>query len=162
MQQNVTTLTPFYKGADEYQGLLVQALAPLSPEQLALRAAPSLRPAWLLAAHIIGTRVGWFQGVMGEGEPALAAFDPWDEDGAPPRTATELVDGLEATWQMIRGCLDRWTPAMLDDPFTRERPHGTVTRTRQWILWHVIEHDLHHGGELCLTLGMHGLPVPDL
>ena len=94
--------------------------------------------------------------------PPVAAFDPWDEDGAPPRTAAELVEGLEATWQMIRDCLDRWTPAMLDDPFTRERPHGTVTRTRQWILWHVIEHDLHHGGELCLTLGMHGLPVPDL
>ena len=103
MQQNVTTLTPFYKGWDEYQGMLVQAIAPLSPEQLALRAAPSLRPAWLLAAHIIGTRVGWFQGVMGEGEPALAAFDPWDEDGAPPRTATELVDGLEATRQLLSG-----------------------------------------------------------
>jgi uncharacterized damage-inducible protein DinB len=162
MQQNATTLTPFYKGWEEYQQMLLQALAPLAPEQLSLRAAPSLRPAWLLAAHIIGTRVGWFQGVMGEGEPALAAFDPWDGDGAPPRTAAELVEGLEATWQMIRGCLDRWTPAMLDDPFTRQRPHGTVTRTRQWILWHVLEHDLHHGGELCLTLGMHGLPVPEL
>ena len=30
------------------------------------------------------------------------------------------------------------------------------------IIWHVIEHDLHHLGELFLTCGMHGLPVPDL
>ncbi|HEX4716084.1 MAG TPA: DinB family protein [Ktedonobacteraceae bacterium] len=29
--------------------------------------------------------------------------------------------------------------------------------TRQWIIWHVIEHDLHHGGEISLILGTHGL-----
>ena len=159
MEQGGATLTAFYKGWDRYQGLLVGAIAPLSPEQLAFHAAPSLRPAWLLAAHIIGARVGWFQGTLGEGDPALAAFDPWEEEGAPPRDAAELVDGLEATWEVIRDCLDRWTPAMLDDPFTTRRGRAV---TRQWVLWHVLEHDLHHGGELFLTLGMHGLPTPDL
>ena len=34
--------------------------------------------------------------------------------------------------------------------------------TRQWVIWHLIEHDLHHGGEISLTLGMHGLPAPNL
>ncbi len=24
------------------------------------------------------------------------------------------------------------------------------TYTRQWVIWHLIEHDLHHGGELPL------------
>src|SRR5207244_623598 len=124
-----TSLTPFYRGWEEYQRRLIAAITPLAPEQLALSVAPSQRPVWLIAAHIIGTRVGWFQSWMGEGDPALAAFEPWDADDAPPRTARELVDGLEATWRMIRGCLDRWTPAALDDPFTRERPYGTVTRT---------------------------------
>ena len=162
MQQVGATLAPFYEGWRDYQGMLVEALAPLTSEQLALRASPDQRPIWLLAAHIIGTRVGWFQGLMGEGDPALASFDPWDADGAPARTASELIHGLEATWLMIQSCLDRWTPAMLNDPFTRTRGDQSRTRTRQWILWHVIEHDLHHGGELCLTLGIHGLPTPDL
>jgi len=27
---------------------------------------------------------------------------------------------------------------------------------------HVLEHDLHHGGEIALTLGTNGLPAPDL
>src|SRR5438105_1590813 len=31
--------------------------------------------------------------------------------------------------------------------------------TRAGVVWHVMEHDLHHGGELSLTLGMHGLPA---
>lgn len=162
MQQVGATLAPFHEGWRDYQGMLVEALAPLTSEQLALRASPDQRPIWLLAAHIIGTRVGWFQNVMGEGDPTLASFDPWDTDGAPPRAATELIHGLEATWHMIQGCLDRWTPAMLNDSFTRERGDQSRSRTRQWILWHIIEHDLHHGGELCLTLGIHGLPTPDL
>lgn len=159
MQQGRGTLAPFYKGWDRYNGLLTEAIAPLSREQLALRAETSLRPIRLLAAHIIGARVGWFQGVMGEGGPALAVFDRWDADDAPPRGADELVTGLHATWGAVRDCLDRWTPAMLEDPFTTRRGRAV---TRQWIIWHVLEHDIHHGGELCLTLGMHGLRVPDL
>ncbi|MGH2561449.1 MAG: DinB family protein [Thermomicrobiales bacterium] len=159
MQQNATTLAPFYQGWERYQTLLTEAISPLSAEQLALQAAPSLRPVWVLAAHIIGTRIGWFQTVMGEGDSALAVYDPWDADDAPPRTAAELVAGLEATWNMVQDCLNRWTPADLDYTFTTSRGR---TRKRQWVIWHVIEHDLHHGGELFLTLGMHGLPTPDL
>jgi uncharacterized damage-inducible protein DinB len=156
------TLAPFYQGWDAYQAALVEAVAPLSEQQLALRAAPSLRPMWLLAAHIIGSRVSSFQDSMGEGEPALAPLESWDADGAPPRTAAELVQGLEATWQMMRECLDRWTPANLADIFVEQLGEQTYSYTRQRIIWGILKHDLHHGGELFLTLGMHGLPTPEV
>jgi hypothetical protein len=29
-------------------------------------------------------------------------------------------------------------------------------------VWHVLEHDLHHGGEISLILGSNGLPGLDL
>ncbi len=29
--------------------------------------------------------------------------------------------------------------------------------TRQWIIWHVLEHEILHGGELSLALGTYGL-----
>ncbi|MDP9266113.1 MAG: DinB family protein [Chloroflexota bacterium] len=162
MPENGPALTALYSGWERYQRRLVEALAPLSEEQLGLRAAPALRPAWLLGAHIIATRVGWFHGWMAEGDAAIAEFDPWDEDRAPTRTTAELLGGLEATWGMIRGCLDRWRIADLEDPFVRRRGDRDVTHSRQWIIWHVIEHDMHHGGELYLTLGAHGLPTPDM
>ena len=139
MQQGLLTLAPFYRGWEEYQWLLIGALAPLTAEQLAIHASPGQRPIWLIATHIIGTRIGWFQGWMGEGDPSLAELDLWDADDAPPRSAAEIIHGLETTWAMIQGCLDRWTPDMLDDEFTRERPRGLVTRTRQWIIWHLLE-----------------------
>jgi uncharacterized damage-inducible protein DinB len=161
-QESSRTLAPFYRGWEDYQRLLVDALRDLTPEQLALQATPGQRPVWLIAAHIIGTRIGWFRR-MGEGQDAsLTPVDLWDADGAPPRTGAELADGFQMTWAMIAECLERWTPDDLDTPITWERTSGPVTRTRQWIIWHVIEHDLHHGGEISLTLGNHGLPSLDL
>lgn len=159
MPDTPATLAPFYKGWDNYQKLLVEAVAPLTPEQLALQAAPNLRPVWALAAHIVACRAGWFRRRMGEGGPEIAALVNWDGDDQPVRSAHELVSGLETTWRLIEGCLNRWTPADLEVTFPHPR-HTSLTR--QWILWHVIEHDLHHGGELFFTLGMHGLPTPDL
>jgi uncharacterized damage-inducible protein DinB len=48
---------------------------------------------------------------------------------------------------------------MLNEVFEHEEADGTIEKcTRGWVLWHILEHDLHHGGEISLTLGAHGLP----
>jgi hypothetical protein len=36
------------------------------------------------------------------------------------------------------------------------------TYTCGWVIWHVMEHDLHHGGEIAYSLAMHGLTAPDI
>ncbi len=152
------SLATYYAGWDRYQDLLVTAVAPLTPEQLTLRAAPSQREVWVIAAHIIAARVWWFHSIMGEGDTRLEPMQTWDDPGQPQRSAAELEEGLERTWAMISACLKRWTAADFDQHFIRR----DESLSRQWILWHVIEHDLNHGGELFLTLGIHGLPTPDL
>lgn len=149
-------LDQFYTGWETYQQMLVKAVAPLTPDQLDLRAAPHLRTAGELAAHILGCRAGWFHFVLHEGAPSLAALAEWDIPNAPVRSAAELEEGLESTWRLLKDCLTRWTPADLDATFTD--PDNGDTYTRRWVVWHVLEHDLHHGGELSLTLGMHNLP----
>ena len=153
-----TSLARFYQGWETYQGYLTNAIAPLTSEQLALRAASNLRSIGILAAHIIAARVVWFHAVMGEGPTDLMPLRKWDEYDPIRQNTAELVAGLETTWGLIQQCLARWTSADFDQTF--QRRDGLVSR--QWIIWHVIEHDLHHGGELLLTCGVHGLPVPDL
>ena len=153
-----TSLTRFYQGWETYQGYLTNAIAPLTSEQLALRAASNLRSIGILAAHIIAARVVWFHAVMGEGPADLMPMRKWDDYDPIQQNATELVAGLEAIWSLIQQCLARWTSADLDQTF--QRRDGQVSR--QWIIWHVIEHDLFHGGELFLTCGIHSLPLPDL
>ncbi len=163
MTQNNLSLAPFYKGWDVYQQLLVTAIAPLSSEQLALRPAPHMWSAGIIATHVVATRVGWFHMLMGAGNADLAPLATWDEDGMPARSASELVTGLESTWTMIQDALTSWTPADLEQVFQDTDRTGKLRQySRQWIIWHLLEHDLHHGGELSLLLGMHGLPALDL
>ena len=94
---------------------------------------------------------------MGERISALTPMEGWNVADAPPRTAAELVGGLEAAWHMIDDALHRWKTSDLEQKFRL----GETSVSRQWIIWHVIEHDLHHGGELSLTMGMHGLAASD-
>ena len=155
-------LTTFYEGWETYQDLLIKAIAPLSDEQLTLRAAPQLRSIGENLNHIIAVRVRWYNRMMGEGSEDIAPVGEWDRPGQPVRHAAELVGGLEKSLQFVQECLSRWTPADLGHIFKGSWQGEEYALSRQWVIWHVIEHDLHHGGEVSLTLGMHGLTAPDL
>jgi len=162
MAEDDTLLREFLKEWETYQHQLVTALAPLSTAQLALGVAPQLRTIGVLAAHMIAARVWWFHYVLGEGGPQLAPLVEWDDDGAPQRSADELVGGLAATWEVMQNAVGRWTPADLVEVVRREVRGKERVYKRSWVVWHIIEHDLHHGGEISLTLGRHGLAAPDI
>ncbi len=70
-------LAPFYKGWDVYQRHLVNALAPLSPDQLALRATQDLRSIGMIATHIVAARARWLYYVLKEGSEQLIPIGKW-------------------------------------------------------------------------------------
>ena len=157
----------FYDRWPQYNRRLMEAIGALTDEQLALRPSPEHWPVWALVGHVAGTRVYWLCTVLGEpGAEATPFTDPggdgWEDDLDHPRTARELIGALETTYAVIDGVLERWTPDDLAVEFTRTRPSGTRSLSRQWVVWHLMEHDLHHGGEISLILGMHGVPALDL
>jgi uncharacterized damage-inducible protein DinB len=154
----------FYQGWENYQDLLIKAITPLTPEQLAYRPAPQLRSVGENARHIIGARVRWCHMALGLGDEAFAALGRWDRRDMPTRSAAELVSGLRDSWKVLGAALEGWTPADLDYaiPNTDREPGEPEVYTRQWIIWHLIEHDLHHGGEISQLLGMHNLTGLDL
>ncbi|WIG60672.1 MAG: hypothetical protein OJF49_003420 [Ktedonobacterales bacterium] len=162
MATSAPSLASVYRGWETYQQHLITALTPLSSDQLALRAGPNLRSIGDIAVHIIGARARWIGMALGLGDDEIVSFQTWDRRDAPARTADELVTGMATTWRILVEALDHWTVADLDETFTDEEDGQQITYTRQWILWHLIEHDLHHGGELSFSLGMHGLAAPDL
>lgn len=166
MTEQGTPLAIFYKpGWENYQHALAQTIAPLSSEQLALSVGPDQRPIGELLEHMIGARYNWFHLWMGEGDPKR----DWDEDNNEPITynAASLVSLFETSWHVISSALDRWTSADLEQIFPAPASHQEWLQrqglaeepphTRQWIVWHVMEHEIHHGGELSLALGTHGL-----
>lgn len=162
MTEQLPSLTHFYQGWGIYQQHLLKAISPLSLEQLELRAAPHLRSIGETTTHIIAVRARWFHTLMGEGSADMDVIEGWDQQDASTRSTIELLDGLEATWQMIQEALARWVPADLAYVFHRTYQGHAFALSRQWAIWHTLEHDIHHGGEISLTLGLHGLATPDL
>jgi uncharacterized damage-inducible protein DinB len=161
MTEQQINLFSFYKGWDAYQALLIKAIAPLSSEELDLRVAPHLRSVGENVAHIISGRVSNFL-VMGEVRAEMVPLEQWDIPGTPLRSTADLVGGLESTWQMIQMALVRWTTANLEDVFVDGQGEEAPRFTRQSIIWSTIKHDLHHSGEISLTLGVHHVEALDL
>ncbi|HEY0754933.1 MAG TPA: DinB family protein [Ktedonobacteraceae bacterium] len=161
--ESQSSLSRFYKGWDVYQQRLITAIAPLTAEQLALRPAPQNWSVGMLVAHIISARAWWFHMRMGKGSAEFAPLALWDEDEeAPSRPAAELVAGLEKSWQLIQETLARLTPADLEQIFPHSSNQASLARSCQWMIWHVLEHDIHHSGELSSILGAHGLAAVNL
>lgn len=158
-------LLAIYPGWGDYQRLLAVAIAPLTREQLSLRPAPHLRSIADNVEHIIGARARWCgPHATGLGDETFIPFARWDRADAPERDAAELVRGLEHTWSVLADSLGRMTLADLEHTFPNDNPEPGEpdTFTLRWVLWHLIEHDMHHGGEISQLLGMHGLPGLDI
>jgi uncharacterized damage-inducible protein DinB len=160
-------------GWADHQELLVAAIRDLTPEQLALRTAPHQWAIWQLAGHIAGTRAYWFHDVLGQGDravrdmfrverstvPGVSLEDAgWEDDESRPRGASELIEGLVRSWSLVDDSLLSWTPEDLGSTVVRR----SRTRSRGWVVWHVLEHDVHHGGEISQILGSHGLAPLDV
>ncbi len=166
------SLLDVYRGWDGYQTSLVRAVAPLSAEQLAFRAAPGLRSAGEIARHIACGRLGWFSRMGAPGSEELAAQIPeWvtDKDGnrhlveeALPLESDELVRWLEATWRMVEATLTQWTVADLQRTYRHTYWGKTYAVSRQWTIWRILSHDIQHGGQLSVLLYMQDIEIPEL
>ena len=164
MPDQAFSLVTLHKYWENYQQRLIATITPLTPEQLALPVI-SHQTIGELVAHMIGARFWWFHQWMGEGSPDLVQWaDHWGDDEQDTRESASLVAAFEKTWHMISPALSRWTAADLERVFTPPAPMADArpARAREWIVWHVLEHEIHHGGELSLALGGYGLPGIDL
>ncbi len=76
MTDQQLSLLPFYAGWGRYQQRLVAAIAPLTVEQLALRATPRHWTIGMYMTHIVANRAWWFHARMGAGERRRDALRP--------------------------------------------------------------------------------------
>lgn len=163
MQPNQSTLDVIYENWRGYNDKLRAAVAPLTDEQLNLQPAPRMWPLGQILQHIISVRVGWFSGTLQESDEEIDAYMEWGQRDSPSRSAAELARGLDETWAFIESCLQRWTPEDRAMTFPDEGNDGRIYDvSRSWVIYHLLEHDLHHGGEVSLILGMNGLQGPDI
>jgi uncharacterized damage-inducible protein DinB len=140
---------------DEVRSDLLRGLQQFGDEDLNFKPASAYdRTVADIAVHIAEAEDGWFHYVVrGEHpewpQPSREAHPTWD-------SIFELLDGVHA--KTLRW-LERTDVAGLDEkhrtPWGSELPLG-------WIIWHVLEHEIHHRGELFLCLGLLGKEAPDI
>ena len=162
-------LSAIFDGWDGQQTSLVHAIEPLTAEQLAFRPAEKLRSVGELARHIALGRIEWFHRMGAPGSQALIdQISEWetDSDGnryiiedAFPITedAAQLVHWLNITWAMIDETLRTWTAADLATTYRHTWNGDTYNNSRQWTIYRILTHDVHHGGQVSILLGMQGI-----
>lgn len=137
-----------FESWQDYQDALKRAIAPLTMQQLQRRVIPNLRTPGEIAEHIVFGRALHLNRALGENITELTPFLQWDNTVNPPHTASEILDGLERTWQVITECLMRGSPT---DVISEQ--DQSITQT----IWGLLDHDLPHAGELSLLLGADGI-----
>jgi uncharacterized damage-inducible protein DinB len=155
--------TPFERrvmaGWETFQNNLIEIVKPLTEEQLQLRAAPKQRSLGEIGQHVVAVRARWFCIDLGECAEGMVPLQKWDGKGQPQRTGDEIAQGLAATWEHMQTAMARWTPEQWQEQVANTLDDDVSERA--WVVWHLLEHDLAHGGEFFLTCGLHGLPTPD-
>jgi len=162
-QHDGPTLDVIYKNWRGYQEKLRNCIAPLTNEQLMLQPAAHMWPLGQIVQHIISVRAGWFCGTLLDDDNVMNEYmSSWGQRESAERSAAEMVRGLDETWAFIESRLQRWTPSDCAKTFPDEWDGQTYEVSRSWVIYHVLEHDLHHGGEVSLILGMNGLQTINL
>lgn len=138
----------------DYQHALTRAVAPLTPAQLQQRPLPGRRTPGEIAEHIVFGRAFHLGRALGDSSAALTPYLAWDRSADPPRTAEEIVRGLETTWSVIERTIMRGRAT--DDV------SGDGDATTLQAVWGLLDHDLPHAGQLSLLLRAGGLPGVDI
>ncbi len=165
MDRSVASIYPDWP---QYATRLRDAVKDLSADQLAIRAGPDHAPIWALAAHVAGARVYRLCGVFEEPGAERTPFtEPlsglgWEDDETHPRSGDELAWALDASWDVVRDCLERRSLDDLDRTAARIREGVTQHHSRASVLNRLCSHDAFHAGEISQLLGRHDLPPIDL
>jgi uncharacterized damage-inducible protein DinB len=133
---------------------LLRALDKLEPEHLAFTPREDLRSLAEIIVHIAEAEEGWFHYTV------TRELDAWPErpaaDYATVPALKALLDDVHArTWAYLDTVDEADLDRVVDLPWDGELP-------LRWIIWHVLEHEIHHRGEIFLMLGLLDMEAPDI
>jgi hypothetical protein len=162
------TIRPAYSTWPKYNQRLREVVAAMTDEQLAIRPSPERWPLWATVGHSACQRVFWLCDFAGERGAETTPFTnatyncPGDDDFEHGLNAKAIAEALDSTFQIVEGCLDHWTPDMLDEEISHPEWDESWVHTRGWVVQRVFSHDVYHAAELNEALGIAGLPQIDL
>jgi len=166
---NPQSLQFVFDGWDGYNASLRSAVEPRTAEELAWRPSAGLSSVGEVVAHLAFARPAWFSKMDAPG--ALALHERYVSLRGPDKqwldsallvSPNRLVEMLDETWWVIKPTLERWTVEDLPALYRLEYEGVPYAFSRQWMVWRVLSHDMHHGGQLSQMLYQQGIDIPEL
>jgi uncharacterized damage-inducible protein DinB len=142
---------------DEVRSGLLRAVDLLTDAQLDFTPRPELRTVRQVLVHIAEAEEGWFRYVV---EQKTKSWDEAKIKKASYPTVASLKRLLTDVHDRTDALLKTLPVEELDG--LRQNPWGGSPVSVRWIIWHVLEHEIHHRGELFLMLGLMGMQGPDI
>jgi len=143
-------LDEFFTHWDRVRDGLLLTIDKFNEDELSFVPFEDSWPAGQIMLHIADAEEGWFRNVV------TGERDEWPADyvleNYPTRDAIKsLLTGVHQKTKTYLASLE------LDD-LNRpvQSPWDDYTFSLGWIIWHVLEHEIHHRGELSLILGLLG------
>lgn len=154
----------WYRAMEDIRRTLRESVANLSPADLARSAGADTPTIARLICHIGLAEVAWITKYW-RAEPIPEAWKTWFErgrlgaDAAPlgQVSAAEIFVWLDEVREKTRLALIKVNDKELD---RRTIKHRNGMASLRWILYHLVEHEAHHRGQICMIRRLLGVPLP--
>lgn len=145
--------TELFKHWKEVRGGLLAALDKLTDAQLDFTPREGLWTLREIVVHLAGTEQGWLRHYTA---------NRWHEN-EPKATDYHSIESLKAFLAKEHAVTEEQFSGDLDAAMAQvcNLPWGAQV-TMEWAVWHVLEHEIHHRGEIYLMLGLMGIEAPDV
>jgi uncharacterized damage-inducible protein DinB len=133
---------------------LYAALDKLNDAQLAFVPREGLWSLGTVVCHLAGAEDGWFRYALRRELPDWPDY---------PAASYPTIAALKALLSETHGRTEGYLAAASEEELDRNivLPWGGQICLRE-AAWHVLEHEIHHRGEVFLMLGLQGMEAPDI
>jgi len=140
----------------EVRVALIQALDKLDDVQLDFVPREGLWSLRQVLVHISDVEEGWFRFRI-EGK-----YNSWAEIGI-EQANYPTVESIKQLLADVHVRTDNYLKTIKVEDLGNVVSLSLIEKTTvNWIIWHVLEHEIHHRGEVFLMLGLLGLEGPDI
>lgn len=140
---------------EELRAGLLAVLGKFDDAELAYRPFETSWSVGQIMLHIANAEEGWFRFVVKQ------ELGEWPADYG--LEAYPTVEAIKALLTEVHGRTSAYLATL--DFAELERPVEAFwgeTLSLGWVIWHVLEHEIHHRGELSLILGLLGREGPEV
>jgi uncharacterized damage-inducible protein DinB len=144
------TLAQLFSHWQEVRAGLLATIDQFADDELTFVPFETSWPVGQIMLHIADAEEGWFRNVVTD------ELAEWPSDFLLARYPTRSA--IKALLTSVHSHTETYLASLtLADMDRRvEMPWSEATLSQGWIIWHVLEHEIHHRGELSFALGLLG------